>query len=404
MANDPFARPETAPARDQLSELDRAAVQRQRMAHGLCDLLVMPTGKISVGQRAFAGDILLEIIATVEIHIRIDVATRLAGVRNCPPALQRAILKDEPEVACIFLENAPHIDDALLAECARNGSAAHRLALARRSDLSANVADVLLEFDEPATTTLLLRRTEFTLSPQAIDTLLARSVTDPERQNLLLGRQELDPAHGFIMFWWGDAQRRRRILQRFVFNRSIIQEALSDLYREVFTLGGDPLARDILTMLDRRHRPRGTAGQVVSPEVVLKTLIYARRSAPDELIHGVGMLAGISSKLAARILRDPGGEPFAILSKAVGVSRRDFYKLLNLPEAEIEFDLDRADDLMALFDQIARDFARSILRYWDWSANPRIANIMRLIDYNGTELNMPHTIARQSKNQLAEGL
>ena len=174
MANDPFARPETAPARDQLSELDRAAVQRQRMAHGLCDLLVMPTGKISVGQRAFAGDILLEIIATVEIHIRIDVATRLAGVRNCPPALQRAILKDEPEVACIFLENAPHIDDALLAECARNGSAAHRMALAHACSTCRNASSAPSSLccvgsgpDHETNTTSPLRRCAGRTSPGA---------------------------------------------------------------------------------------------------------------------------------------------------------------------------------------------------------------------------------------------
>jgi hypothetical protein len=28
---------------------------------------------------------------------------------------------------------------------------------------------------------------------------------------------------------------------------------------------------------------------------------------------------------------------------------------------------------------MARDFARAVLRYWDWDANPRIAHITRLM-------------------------
>ena len=39
----------------------------------------------------------------------------------------------------------------------------------------------------------------------------------------------------------------------------------------------------------------------------------------------------------------------------------------------------RADHLLAVFDSMARDFSRAVLRYWDWDTNPRIAHITRLM-------------------------
>ncbi|MCK5749125.1 MAG: DUF2336 domain-containing protein, partial [Oricola sp.] len=205
---------------------------------------------------------------------------------------------------------------------------------------------------------------------------------------LLLRRRELEPAHGFIMFWWVDSERRRRILTRFALDRGVVQDALAALYPKVFR-GGDPdtVVKDILLLSERRHRPRGVNGEPVSMEVVPKTLAAACKYPAQEIIDAVSMIGGISRDLAGRILRDGGGEPFAVLCKSLGVPRDDFYAFLRDaaegPEAEA-----RAEQLLAVFDTMARDFARAVLRYWDWDTNPRIAHITRLMSLLQSDLNI----------------
>jgi uncharacterized protein (DUF2336 family) len=255
--------------------------------------------------------------------------------------------------------------------------------LARRIDLTSSVADAILAFDEREIAKLLLKREEFQLSPSAVDILVSRSTTDLEIQALLLRRRELEPAHGFMMFWWVDAGQRRRILARFALSRTVIQDAIDDLYPKVFrsTTAPDPFVKELLVMLERRHRPRGVNGEAVSMEVVKKTLAAARTYPAQEIIDAVGMIAGVSRELAARILRDPGGEPYAVLCKSLGIPRDDFFAFASGGDQATD-DLaaaGRAERLLETFDMMARDFARAVLRYWDWDGNPRIARITRLL-------------------------
>jgi len=132
-------------------------------------------------------------------------------------------------------------------------------------------------------------------------------------------------------------------------------------------------------MMDRRHRPRGVNGEAVSMDVVIKTLRVARKYPTQEVIHATGLIAGVSRELAARILRDPTGEPYAVMCKSLGVPRGKFFEAVSDPSGENPFTEDRAEDLLGIFDSMARDFSRAVLRYWDWDGNPRIARITGLL-------------------------
>ncbi|GAB4527310.1 MAG: DUF2336 domain-containing protein [Amphiplicatus sp.] len=380
---DALHEPAVPPEAGLIAEGDHeAASTRALLARKLGDIVVLPAARVSGNERALAADILMQVIDKVEQALRIEIARRLARVPETPPALIRMLLLDEPAVAREILQGAENLPQALLIEAARRGQIAHREMIARRLDLTTAIADVLIEFHEPEITKLLLRREEFMLSPGAIDILVARSVGDRELQGLLLRRRELEPAHGFLMFWWVDAERRRRILSRFTLDRSMIQDAVRDLYPRVFRSDKpDPFVKEVLIMLERRHRPRGADGEAVSMDVVKNTLAAARRYPAQEMVHAVSMIAGVTRDLAGRILRDPGGEPYAVMCKALGVSRDSFFGFLQGDDPAIEGAItsERAEELLAVFDSIARDFARAILRYWDWEGNPRIARITRLL-------------------------
>ena len=356
---------------------------RAQMVRSLADIVVLPAGRISANERSLVADILLQIVDKVELDLRIEVATRVARVPECPPALVRMLVLDEPPVAEKILRGAETVPEALLIEAAREGEQAHRLMIASRIDLSTSVADTLIHFDEVDVYKAVLRRDDCLMSPNAINKCVAMSATHPEIQPALLRRRELEPAHGFMMFWWVDSEHRRRILSRFALDRKIIQDALADLYPKVFRskTEPDPFVKDILILAERRHRPRGANGERVSMDVVYKTLVAARRYPSQEVIHAVSMVAGISRELAARVLRDPTGEPYAVMCKALSLPRDEFFSLFEIESEESLVSSDQADYLLGVFDGLARDFSRAILRYWDWDSNPRIAYISRLLGF-----------------------
>lgn len=361
-------------------EQPRGHTPREVMVRKLCDIVVLPAARLSANERSLVADIMLQTLDKVEEELRLEVARRVARVAEAPNALVRMLLLDEPRVAEPLIRRVEPIPEALLIECARAGTTAHREMIARRLDLTASLADVLLEFGEPEVTKLLLRREEFQFSPAAIDLLVSRSVANADSQALLLRRRELEPAHGFMMFWWVDSDSRKRILTRFALDRTIVQDAVQDLYGRAFRgQGSDPFVKEILIMLDRRHRPRGVNGEPVSMDVVAKTLTAARKYPAQEIVHAVGMIAGVSRELVARILRDPSAEPFAVMCKSLGMPRSEFFAIVGRKDAENPLSPARAEELLGIFDSMARDYARAVLRYWDWDGNPRIARITRLL-------------------------
>ena len=353
---------------------------RAMMVRKLSDIVVLPTGQISTNERSLVADILLQIVDKVEPPIRKDLAKRLARLSDCPPALIRALVLDEADIAQEILENADSIPEPILIEAAHEGQMIHRKMIAGRKGLTASVADAVLQYGEIEVIKLVLRCQELTLSPAAVNKLVALSASMSDLPPLLLRRPELEPAHGFLMFWWVDTERRRRILARFSLDRRLIQEALEDLYPKTFRSDDpDELVKEILLLSERRHRPRGVDGETVSPAIIVKTFATARRNVSPEIIEAVAMIAGVSRDLSSRVLRDAGGEPLAIMCKSLGMSRDDFYEIQLVPEEDKAVATEKADYLLGIFDSLARDCCRAILRYWDWDGNPRIAQVAQLI-------------------------
>lgn len=377
------AAPAPAPdAETMLTPITRiGTTARAQMVRKLADIVVLPAGRLSSNERSLVADMLLQVADKVEEDLRVEIATRIARVAESPPALLRMLMLDRPRVAEKLLKGAETLPEALLIETARLGDTPHRLMIAERHDLSAALADALLEGEELDVAKALLRRDDCELSPQAINKFVAMSATRAELQGPLLRRRELEPAHGFMMFWWVDAERRKRILSRFALDRGLIQDALADLYPKVFRNAADPdpLVKSMLILAERRHRPRGVNGEPVSMDIVLRTMAAGRRYATPDIIHAVSMISGVSRELAARVLRDPGGEPYAVMCKSLSVPRDDFFSFYDDPSDPDGVAPEKGEYLLSVFDGMSRDFARAVLRYWDWDSNPRIAHITHLL-------------------------
>ena len=352
---------------------DTLVGQRAATARYLVDVLALPSGQMNDHERAFAGDILNELLNFVSEALKRDISERLSSVMAPPPNLLRRLLLEPIDVAAPIMNAFRDIPDSMLIEASRV-SASHRRQIARRLKISDGLADALLDSEEKEICELVLRRDDIYLSETRIDQLVQRTIHEESLRLPLLSRLELQPRHGFAMFWWLGESDRRRVLSRFAMDRSLIQNALKPLYREVFP-DPDPdlVVKRILTLCDRRHRPRGKNGEAVSMEMVEKTLIAARANPTPDLCNAAGLLAGVSRDTATRALFDVGGEPFAVLSKSIGVSRSAFQDILEssrslrpcggLGPAFSEVEGER---LIEVFDLIARDYSRTILRYWDW--------------------------------------
>ncbi|MEL6365157.1 MAG: DUF2336 domain-containing protein [Pseudomonadota bacterium] len=334
----------------------RAVVLRR-----LTDLAALPSGRLTRNERYFIAEVLMFALRGCSLPERVEVARRAASIAEPPPALLRELLIDDAAVAEPLILGAEAIPEHLLTEAARRGDREHRAAIARRPDITTAVVDALVEEEEEEVLLAVLRSMAL-LSTTAVERMAALAINNTAIRNLLIEREELEPLQGYNLFWPSDRESRRRILQRFSIDRRVIQDVLADLVPAVFRgRANDEFLRDLMRLIERRHRPRGRDGNPVSMSVVKRTLRLAITEPTPEHIHSVALVAGVDPILARRIVEDPGGEAFSIMAKATGIDRAEYIDVCRV------FDDEEADARVQFFDITARDFARTIIRTWNWA-------------------------------------
>ncbi len=345
---------------------------RRALLKRLADVVSLPASRINAFERAVTGDLLVEMLRLASHDERKRVAARLAPLAELPNSVARILLRDDPDIAGLLIEQCASLSDADIVGCARDAGFEHRMLLAVRRGLSEIVTETLFSFGEMEVIEAVLRNTTARLSQLGIETVVGLSRQSPNLCSPLLKRPELRPSGAYVMFWWCAPEDRRTILQRFAVSREVMQEASED----VFAIANDeswsdPVARKALQFIERRQRNRAAIQKSPFDNLEHAVMVAASDGLTRETASEIAFLAGIKPLTGAKLLGDPGGEPLAILCKATGMSRVDLthlWRSMRRPETtadgRIHPDWER---VQITYEMLAVDRAQTVLRYWNWS-------------------------------------
>lgn len=342
---------------------------RAVMVRRLQDVVAMPSTRITPHERQMAADLLLETLTESDVEVRRRCAERVMALSEAPKSLLRRLAVDVAEVARPLLEESAAFDDSDLIATIRDGEREHRLLIARRKQVGEAVADELVALCETDVMEALLRNPGARLSGPAVDRLVKESRDIAALIPLLLRRPEMTPTQAYTLFWWCDAEQRRRLLRRFAAERLVLQDALADLFpRAMETNWSDPLVRKTLQFVERRQRSRAAIER--SPYASLEDAIEAlNEGVSTERIREVGYLAGLKPAVIAQILSDISGDAIAILCKATALKRpsiETLWRTIRRSEGELASD-STFRNALELYDSLSTNKAQTILRYWNWS-------------------------------------
>ncbi|KJV42458.1 MULTISPECIES: DUF2336 domain-containing protein [Brevundimonas] len=345
---------------------------RRALLKRLADVVSLPASRINAFERAVTGDLLVEMLRLASHDERKRVAARLAPLAELPNSVARILLRDDPDIAGLLIEQCASLSDADIVGCARDASFEHRMLLAVRRGLSEIVTETLFSFGEMEVIEAVLRNTTARLSQLGIETVVGLSRQSPSLCSPLLKRPELRPSGAYVMFWWCAPEDRRTILQRFAVSREVMQEASEDVFAIASDESwSDPVARKALQFIERRQRNRAAIQKSPFDNLEHAVMVAASDGLTRETASEIAFLAGIKPLTGAKLLGDPGGEPLAILCKATGMSRVDLTNLwrsMRRPETtadgKIHPDWER---VQITYEMLAVDRAQTVLRYWNWS-------------------------------------
>ena len=382
---------------------------RHALLKRLADVVSLPGSRVNAFERAVTGDLLVEMLRLAAPRERQRVAARLAPLAELPNSLARMLLRDDPAIAGLLLEQCASLSDADLVACARDTGPEHRFLMASRRGLTEVVTETLMSFDEQSVIECLLRNTTARLSQSGVEHIVGLSRQMPVLCGHLLRRPELRPSGAYVMFWWAPADDRKTILQRFAVSREVMQEVVEDVFAMAAEEGWqDPVSRKALQFIERRQRNRSAIEKSPYDSLEHAVTVAARDGLNREVAAEIAYLAGIKPLTGAKIMGDVGGEPLAILCKATGMSRVDLQNLwrsVRRPETtadgRVHPDWDR---VQVTYEMLAVDRAQTVLRYWNWSLSSALSpDLLKAIrDGDDQALDEYSTPERAAMMALAE--
>ena len=345
---------------------------RHALLKRLADVVSLPASRINAFERSVTGDLLVEMLRLASPDDRRRVAARLAPLAELPNALARMLLRDEPAIASLLIEQCASLSDADLVACASDTTMEHRFLMASRRGLSEVVSETLMSFGESQVIEAVLRNASARLGQVAVEGVVSMSRTERGLCAHLLKRPELRPSGAYVMFWWCGPEDRRTILQRFAVSREVMQEVAEDVFAMAAEEGWqDPVSRKALQFIERRQRNRAAIAK--SPYGGLEQAVEAaaKNGLSREVATEIAYLSGVKPITGAKILGDPGGEPVAILCKATGLTRGDLqglWRSMRRPETRADGTPDPVwERVQITYEMLAVDRAQTVLRYWNWS-------------------------------------
>lgn len=325
----------------------RSGRRRDTVLRLLTDLFVLDGERQSAAERDSNEELMIELAGKAGVVVRQEVAERLACHNNPPRRLVRALAEDDIVVAGPLLRHSPALSEEELASIVLTTSVGHARAAAARPAFGAALSDAIIATEDPEAILTMLRNSCVTLSADGVRRLCRVAGANGAVVEALLKRGDLEPAALADLFWSAASQSREAILKR--------------LAAQAVWPARPP----------RLNAPlRGVDAEDVklAQEGLTKILLAGH---VDDFRDLFRRAMGLTPELAARIMKDEGGEPFAIACRAAGFSLAAYTTLLILYNPAVGQSVQRVFALGGIYETIPQPLAWRLLEAWSAGARDK---------------------------------
>jgi uncharacterized protein (DUF2336 family) len=306
----------------------------------LTDLFVIDGERQSAAERETNEELMINMVGEAGQVVRQEIAERLACHQNPPRRLVRALAAEDITVARPLLRHSPALSDEELAEIVLTTTVEHARAAAARPAFGTALSDAIVAMEDTEATLAMLRNPYAALSADGIRRLCRAAGSDDVIAEALLKRDNLEPAALASLFWHATSENREAILER--------------LSEQAVWPAEQPRLNAPLRRVD-------AASLKLAQEGFSKILLAGRI---DDFRDLFGRAMGIAPALAARIMKDEAGEPFAIACRAAGFPMATYTTLLILYNPAVGQSVQRVFALGGIYERIPPALAWRLLEAW----------------------------------------
>ena len=306
----------------------RTTEDRQRLLMGvmsLCDQHPAASQDLS----PVLTDIFLVLARQAEHDIRKALSERLATAPWAPSALVNILALDDIEIARPIIASSPILKDEDLLCILVQASLEHQIEVARRPNLSARVADTILDQAHPAPLTALAGNTTAEISAEGLRRLVEHSRRLAALRAPLTRHPKLNETLARQLYSWIGTALRESMSERFSLPHHTLDDAVESAVETAFSSFGSADA-PVLTDADRDEMDRRLVTKLQSAgQLRPGYLIRAVREKKLGLFrHALVVLGGFTMAQVRACLAHSTPEPLYYACAAVGIDRAVFPPLL----------------------------------------------------------------------------
>lgn len=346
----------------QISE-ERDNQKRLQLLRAVTDLFFVTTSQQTAAERALFDDVLTRLAREAELHIRQELASRMAPSDQAPEKLIRQLAGDEIDVASPVLTFSPILSDEDLVEIAHEKSQSHMLAISRRERLSEKVTDVLVERGDEHVAREVARNEGASFSSAGYQNLVSRAAGDEELQSNLSERGDLPREVVSELLRTASEKVREKLmaksdlLEEEFFDEELIDEALMAASEKI---EDEYAVADIDFAPAMRFVARLVEEETLSEEVVRN---LAEEGSFAETVCALSALTGVDLDHTKHFLVNPSPEALLIVCKAKNLAPATVAALLTVAPNRKLSDR-RKMDFLYQYQNLPVAMAQRIVRFW----------------------------------------
>lgn len=341
---------------------DKTPGARIALSQGIIDLCQNSGAKLDIQDKELAGQILVRLVADFETELRSQIAQRLAASTHAPKSLIRALANDEIIVANTVIARSPLLNNSDLIAIITHKTREHRLLIAARPHISAQVGDALIKPGEPDVLTALIQNPTADISEAALAYAVEESKSRENLRGPLVTRHDLPPKLAKKLVSFVSKELRRQLAAKFPHDQEIISQAVREISAAksvATTESGQNTAARAASLIERLH---------VNGELnITRVISFLREKRLPLFFAGMAALTKLNTQSLIHFAFESEAQGLAVICRAAGADRGQYVSVVLLLELARNGRAVPASHLQSssrLFDSLSETHALAVLEDW----------------------------------------
>jgi uncharacterized protein (DUF2336 family) len=333
--------------------------KRTDILRRVTDLFVASSDNSNEQQAQLFDGVMGQLISHVESRAAAELSHRLSTMANAPAdTVRRLANHDDVNVAAPILIRSRRLTDGDIIEIAKLKSQAHLAKIAARSQLSAAVTDVLVDYGDAQVANELAVNAGAQFSNLGMAKLVLRADGDDRLAQSIAARNDI-PTRLFqqLVAQATDIVRKKMLADAPPERRQAIEQVLADISAQVAP------KRPSTHTTAVAHQ----AMTAMSQDTELfhsKLLEYANEKRVPETIAGLAVLGQLPAQDVERLFYSANDLGMVVLCRSLGLDWHRTEVIISVTPAAQQHEQPELDDLHRQFDALSAASAQRLLRFW----------------------------------------